>query len=177
MVAGAGVGSVGEMAVGIGGGTPVALSCGQRFATRRHRNLAARMADEICASQGGKPMKQGNNTSTNVMRRFLDVTGVDAVMIVGRDGFVIESLGAGRAQVELDALGAAVATMVDSGEKMGKELEVRKLEDMFLTYNDAVIVAYPLGDSVLTVLTPDATSLGVIRHNCRRLLPELKEFL
>jgi predicted regulator of Ras-like GTPase activity (Roadblock/LC7/MglB family) len=110
------------------------------------------------------------------MRQFLDTPGIDAALVIGRDGFVIESMGGDRALIELDALGASVAMMVDSTERMGQELEVDRLEDMFITFGRAVIIAVLMGDAILAIATPDASKLGMVRHKCRKLVPELRNF-
>ena len=120
--------------------------------------------------------KSGGTTSADLLATLLKVPGIESVMIIGRDGFVIESLGDDRALVEMDALGASLATMVNSVDEMGEELEISTFADLNITYGRAVIVAVSLGDSVLVVLAPDAKTLGTVRYQCRKVLPELKEF-
>ncbi len=121
---------------------------------------------------------EGAKSLQDVMQKFLDVKGVEAVIIVGRDGFVIDSAGNERSSlVELDALGASLAVMVDAMESTGNELEVGNFEDMNVTYGRAVIVGVSVGDAILALVSPDAGSLGIIRYNCKKLLPELETFV
>ena len=47
-------------------------------------------------------------SSKKLLTTILELQGVNAVTIVGRDGFVIES--AVRSEIDLDALGAVVST-------------------------------------------------------------------
>jgi len=115
-------------------------------------------------------------TSTEVMEQMLQVPGITAVVVIGRDGFVIESVG-GNDRVDLDALGGALASAVNSIEEMGRELSVDKMEDLFVQYGKATIVCRPLGDSVIALLAPDSSTLGIIRHKIKRPLEELSHFV
>lgn len=112
--------------------------------------------------------------TNEVLEDLLKVPGVDAVVIVGRDGFAIES--AGRAKVNVDELGASLAHVVNGIEEMGSELEIESFNDIFVEYGRAVIMCRPVGDALCAVVTPDASKLGIIRHKTKKLFQELGEF-
>ncbi len=117
-------------------------------------------------------MQQSERGSTEVMNDLLEVPGVDAVVVVGRDGFVIESAGSS-SRVNIDELGASLAHSVNGIEEMGSELNVNKFQDMFIEYGRAVIMCRPVGDAVAAIITPDASKLGIIRHKTKKLFEEL----
>jgi len=117
-------------------------------------------------------MQEAGRNSTEVMNDLLEVPGVDAVVVVGRDGFVIESAGSS-ARVKIDELGASLAHSVNGIEEMGSELNINKFQDMFVEYGRAVIMCRPVGDAVAAIITPDASKLGIIRHKTRKLFEEL----
>jgi len=117
-------------------------------------------------------MQQTERGSTEVMNDLLEVPGVDAVVVVGRDGFVIESAGSS-SRVNIDELGASLAHSVNGIEEMGSELNVNKFQDMFIEYGRAVIMCRPVGDAVAAIITPDASKLGIIRHKTKKLFEEL----
>ncbi|RQW87213.1 MAG: DUF4388 domain-containing protein [Geobacter sp.] len=117
-------------------------------------------------------MQQTERGSTEVMNDLLEVPGVDAVVVVGRDGFVIESAGSS-ARVNIDELGASLAHSINGIEEMGSELNVNKFQDMFIEYGRAVIMCRPVGDAVAAIITPDASKLGIIRHKTKKLFEEL----
>jgi len=58
-------------------------------------------------------------TSTDVLEDLLSLENVKSVVVIGRDGFVIESVGGDRS-MELDALGASVAVAIRRVEDMGE---------------------------------------------------------
>lgn len=110
--------------------------------------------------------------STTVLDELLMIPGIDAVVIVGRDGFVIESVG-NSSRVNIDELGAALAHASNAIEEMGSELKVNVFQDMFIEYGKAVIMCKPVGDAIAAVISPDASKLGIIRHKSKKYFEEL----
>ena len=119
-------------------------------------------------------MVRTSRGSTQILKDILEIPGIDAAVIVGRDGFVIESMGSSQ-EVEMDTLGACLATAINSLEEMGKEMSVNRYQDMFVDYGNAVIVSRPVGDAVMSLVSPDASTLGIIRHKVKGLVKELEE--
>lgn len=117
-------------------------------------------------------MQQDGRDAAEVLNDLLEISGIDAVVVVGRDGFVIESAGSS-SRVNIDELGASLAHAVNGIEEMGTELNVNRFQDMFIEYGRAVIMCKPVGDAVAAVITPDASKLGIIRHKTKKLFEEL----
>ena len=114
-------------------------------------------------------------SATHLLNDLLTIQEVDAAVVIGRDGFVIEQVGK-QITVELDALGASIAGAVMRLEKMGQELQIEKFRDMFIEYGDALLLCSPIGDAILTVLASDASSLGMLRFKLKKIKPELVDF-
>ncbi len=119
-------------------------------------------------------MSRNERDSAEIMNDLLGIPGIDAVVVIGRDGFVIESAGSST-RVNIDELGASLAHAVNGIEEMGSELKVDKFQDMFIEYGRAVILCKPVGDAVAAVITPDASKLGIIRHKTKKHLEELAQ--
>lgn len=117
-------------------------------------------------------METGQRDSTTVLNDLLMIPGIDAVVVVGRDGFVIESAG-NSSRVNIDELGASLAHAINAIEEMGSELKVSLFQDMFIEYGKAVIMCRPVGDAIAAVIAPDASKLGIIRHKTKRYFEEL----
>jgi predicted regulator of Ras-like GTPase activity (Roadblock/LC7/MglB family) len=120
-------------------------------------------------------MDNSGKTSTQYLEELLSLENVKAVVVIGRDGFVIESVGGARA-IELDALGASVAGAIMRIENMGSELEIDKYKDLFVEYGKAMIMGVPIGDAIVTVVASDSSSLGMIRYKFKKMIPFLEEF-
>ena len=117
-------------------------------------------------------MDTNERDSTAVLNDILTVPGIDAVAVVGRDGFVIESAG-NSPRINMDELGASLAHAINGIEEMGNELKINLFQDMFIEYGKAVILCKPVGDAVAVVIAPDASKLGIIRHKTKRFFEEL----
>ncbi|MDY0260883.1 DUF4388 domain-containing protein [Syntrophotalea acetylenica] len=128
--------------------------------------------DASASEEGSTSMEQTTRESTDVMNDLLTIPGIDAVVVVGRDGFVIESAGSS-ARINIDELGASLAHAINGIEEMGSELNISCYQDMFIEYGRAVIMCRPVGDAVAAIVTPDASRLGIIRHKTKKLFQEL----
>ncbi len=117
-------------------------------------------------------MEPNERDSTSVMNDLLSVPGIDAVVVIGRDGFVIESAG-NSSRINIDELGASLAHAINGIEEMGNELKINMFQDMFIEYGRAVIMCKPVGDAVAAVIAPDASKLGIIRHKTKKYFEEL----
>ena len=117
-------------------------------------------------------MEVNERDSTAVLNDLLTVPGIDAVVVVGRDGFVIESAG-NSTRINIDELGASLAHAINGIEEMGSELKINLFQDMFIEYGRAVILCKPVGDAIAVVIAPDASKLGIIRHKIKKYFEEL----
>jgi len=135
-----------------------------------------REAMEILAERDEERSQEMDSTrsSTDVLEDFLKVPGVTSAVVVGRDGFLIESAG-GSSAVSIEDLGASLAHAINGIEEMGSELQVNQFQDLFVEYGRAVIICKPAGDAVLAITAPDASKLGIIRHKIKPLVAELSE--
>ena len=111
-------------------------------------------------------------TSTEVLDDCLKIPGVSSAVVIGRDGFLIESAG-GSKNVNLETLGASLAHAVNGVEEMGSELDVQTFKDLFVEYGRAVIMCRPIGGAIIAIVAPDASKLGIIRHKITGLVDEL----
>ena len=114
-----------------------------------------------------------SRTTTAILEDILKISGVQAVLVAGRDGFVIESRGASY-DAQIEALGACLANAINSLEQMGMEMNIEKYKDMFVEYGSAVILSRPIGDAILAIVSPDASTLGMIRYRLKGYARELE---
>lgn len=126
----------------------------------------------ITPGEGSCEMEMNQRDSTTVLNDLLMIPGIDAVVVAGRDGFVIESAG-NSSRVNIDELGASLAHAINAIEEMGSELKVSLFQDMFIEYGKAVIMCRPVGDAIAAVIAPDASKLGIIRHKTKKYFEEL----
>lgn len=102
-----------------------------------------------------------------ILGDFLKVDGVSAAVVVGRDGFVIESAASGK--MDIDALGAMASTGIGTSEAMGKELGKGELNQMLVELNKGPIIISPLSADELIAIVADSTAnLGRIRYEVKK---------
>jgi predicted regulator of Ras-like GTPase activity (Roadblock/LC7/MglB family) len=119
--------------------------------------------------------EMAQRTTTDILKDFLDVPGIGTAVVVGRDGFVIEAT-AGTKGLSLDALGASLAHAINGIEMMGKELQIKTFQDLFVEYGGAMIITRPVGDAIVALVASDASQLGIIRYKIKPLVAELANF-
>lgn len=112
-----------------------------------------------------------------ILSRVLAVPGVQAVVLVGREGLPIEAAGRGDARF-LEALGALGASALGTTEALGQELGQGAAVGALLEYEHALITVDPMGTfAAVVTLAQDASSLGRIRHTLRTSQPEVLQAL
>lgn len=142
------------------------------FVSRDHQSGNVTVPDAEVFEERGVDMEPAGRGATEVMNDLLGIPGIEAVVIVGRDGFVIDSTGSSL-QVNIDVLGASLAHAVNGIKEMGSELNIDQFQDLFIEYGRAVIMCKPVGDAIAAVVTPDASKLGIIRYKTKKLFQEL----
>ena len=108
------------------------------------------------------------------LRQFLDIPGVEAVMVIDNDGTVFESTAATGAY-EMEKIGASLSMVLGGVERMGKELEIAHVQSLTLESADAMIVGAPVGKRLLVIVARDSQRLGMIRNRIKKKTPDLEE--
>jgi hypothetical protein len=111
--------------------------------------------------------KRWHRMLKQILGEFLNVDGVSAAVVVGRDGFVIESATSGK--MDIDALGAMASTGIGTSEAMGRELGKGELTQMLVELDKGPIIISPLSRDELIAIVADSTAnLGRIRYEVKK---------
>lgn len=102
-----------------------------------------------------------------LLGEFLKLDGVTAAVVVGRDGFVIESAISGK--VDIDALGAMASTGMGTSEAMGAELGKGDLRQMLVELDNGPILLSPLStDELIAIVAETDVNIGRIRYELKK---------
>lgn len=105
-----------------------------------------------------------------ILDGLLKVEGVTAALVVGRDGFVIESATAAGEEVDSDVVGAIAASTLGSSDVMGGELHLGGLGSILIEFEKGPVAVTPAGgDAVLAVVGNRLANLGRVRIEMRRV--------
>jgi len=113
----------------------------------------------------------------DILARLIEVPGVRATVLVGREGLLIESAGRGDERL-CEALGALGASALGATEALGAELGAGPTVGVVLEYDDALVTVDPIGEfATVVTLAENAASLGRVRHTLRASQAELLRLL
>lgn len=102
-----------------------------------------------------------------ILSEFLKLDGVSAAVVVGRDGFVIESVEAG--EIDTEALGAMASTGMGTSEAMGAELGKGEMQQMLVELELGPILLSPLSDDELIAIVGEKdVNIGRIRYELKK---------
>lgn len=112
------------------------------------------------------------DTAAGGLRGILDgllkVDGVMAALVVGRDGFVIESATANA--LDTDSVGAVAASSLAASDAMGEALKLGAVGSILLEYESGPVALTPAGpDAVLAVVGDQNANLGRVRVEMRKV--------
>lgn len=112
-----------------------------------------------------------------LLKDLVRVEGINAAVIVGRDGFVIDGV-VEAGSLDIEAVGAVVSTGIGSSEVMGRELNVGRMSQSLIEYEKGVITVCLLGkDAILAVVADLQANLGNIRYQVKKRTPDLETAL
>ncbi len=111
------------------------------------------------------------------LEELAKVDGINSVIVVGRDGFVIDGVAHG-AEMDAEAVGAVVSTGIGSSEVMGRELKVGDMTQAMFEYDGGIIMTSFLGaEAILAVVADLKANLGMVRYQVKKQLPEILKTL
>ncbi len=94
------------------------------------------------------------------------------MVLVDKEGFVIETAGGGEAAEEIT--GALTSALRGGFDGLGHELGQGALQGMILEYERGMVLLHALGaGATLAVVLGDSTMLGKVRYYVKRAIPDL----
>jgi predicted regulator of Ras-like GTPase activity (Roadblock/LC7/MglB family) len=109
----------------------------------------------------------------NQLNDLVKVEGINAAVVVGRDGFVIEGI-AQDGNLDVEAVGAVISTGLGTSEVVGRELNVGTLTQSMLEFDKGVLVMGTLGtDALLCLVCQLGSNLGNVRLQMKKRTPDL----
>jgi len=102
-----------------------------------------------------------------ILSEFLKLDGISAVVVVGRDGFVIESAVSGK--VNIEALGAMASTGLGASEAMGNELGKGMLTQTLVELENGSIILSPLSaEELIAIVVDNNANIGKVRYELKK---------
>ncbi len=103
----------------------------------------------------------------DVLNEFTNIQGVNTACLVGRDGFLLESIA--HAEVDTEMIGAIASSGFGASESMGNQLGKGAMSMTMIEYNNGPVMLSPVGDEAFLVIVADRDSnLGMIRLKIKK---------
>jgi predicted regulator of Ras-like GTPase activity (Roadblock/LC7/MglB family) len=98
----------------------------------------------------------------DVLKKFSSITGVRAVCLAGRDGFIVDSII--KSDEDAEMISALASDGFRTTENMGEKLEMGSLEVSMIEYEKGPVILARVGeDTFLVVVAKKGSNLGMIR--------------
>ncbi len=117
----------------------------------------------------------GMKKANELLHEIMEVKHVEAVFLIGRDGFVIESRGTD-STINLDAVGASVAGAISRILELESEIDTKQLKEMYVEFYKKMLILLPVGDIFLAVAVGDTSNLASLRFKLKSIIPQIIEF-
>jgi predicted regulator of Ras-like GTPase activity (Roadblock/LC7/MglB family)/CheY-like chemotaxis protein len=102
-----------------------------------------------------------------ILAEFTNIEGVHTACLVGRDGFLLDSLA--RAGIDAEMIGAIASSGFGSAESMGNQLGQGDLQMTMFEFENGPVLFAPVGNEAFLVIVADQeTNLGWIRISIRK---------
>ena len=107
-----------------------------------------------------------------ILNEFAKLQGVNAVCLVGRDGFLLDSIA--RTGIETEMVGAIASSGFGSAESMGRQLGKGELSMSMLEFESGPVMFSPVGEDAFLVVVADRdANLGMVRLKLKKYCHQL----
>ncbi len=125
-------------------------------------------------SNHNKKEDEGMSEIRKLLNHFTEIPGVNTACLVGRDGFLVESIATSGLDVEM--IGAIASSGFGASENMGQQLGKGPMALSMIEYEKGPVMLAPVGDEAFLVIVADPDSnLGLIRLKIRKHAKEIQE--
>lgn len=109
-----------------------------------------------------------------ILAEFTNIEGVHTACLVGRDGFLLDSLA--RTGIDAEMIGAIASSGFGSAESMGNQLGQGDLNMTMFEYGNGPVMFAPVGSEAFLVIVADKdTNLGWIRIAIKKNAKKIAE--
>jgi predicted regulator of Ras-like GTPase activity (Roadblock/LC7/MglB family)/CheY-like chemotaxis protein len=109
-----------------------------------------------------------------ILAEFTNIEGVHTACLVGRDGFLLDSLA--RAGIDAEMIAAIASSGFGSAESMGNQLGQGDLRMTMFEFENGPVMFAPVGeDAFLVIVAEQQTNLGWIRISIKKNSKKIQE--
>lgn len=135
--------------------------------TRKERMTASGTIDVK-----GKSKEGSMATTREILGELSKLESIEAVCLVARDGFLLESIA--RSGIDKEMIGAIASSGFGASASMGKQLDKGAMLISMIEFDQGPVLLAPIGDDAFLVIVADKNAnLGMIRLKLKKHCHEL----
>jgi hypothetical protein len=117
---------------------------------------------------GGNKGEEGHMTSTqDILGELAKVQFVEAVCLVARDGFLLDSIT--RSGIDEELIGAIASSGFGASASMGAQLEKGEVQISMIEFERGPVMLAPIGEKAFLVIVADKeANLGMLRLKLKK---------
>jgi predicted regulator of Ras-like GTPase activity (Roadblock/LC7/MglB family)/CheY-like chemotaxis protein len=129
--------------------------------------------DIVAAAEENKVNKEDDMADLKtVLAEFTNIPGVNTACLVGRDGFLLDSIA--MAGIDTEMIGAIASSGFGASESMGNQLGKGALSMSMIEFKEGPVMLSPIGeDAFLVVVAEKDANLGMIRLKIKKHSAEI----
>lgn len=123
-----------------------------------------------------EPVNRENDMSNlkDLLSEFANIPGVNTACLVGRDGFLLDSIA--MSGIDTEMIGAIASSGFGASESMGKQLGKGKLSLSMIEFANGPVMLSPVGEEAFLVIVADKdANLGMIRLKIKKYASQIAE--
>jgi predicted regulator of Ras-like GTPase activity (Roadblock/LC7/MglB family)/ActR/RegA family two-component response regulator len=127
---------------------------------------------ETSLKHGSISKEEAMANAKEILNDFAKLQGVDAVCLVGRDGFLLDSIA--RTGIDTEMIGAIASSGFGASESMGRQLGKGLMSISMIEFEKGPVMFSPVGDDAfLVIVAVKDSNLGMIRLKLKKHSTEL----
>jgi predicted regulator of Ras-like GTPase activity (Roadblock/LC7/MglB family) len=147
-----------------------AVESGGRGATVQEVREERREGEEQAP---GATLKEGTMATTrDILSELAKIPNIDAICLVARDGFLLDSVA--RTGIDKEMIGAIASSGFGASESMGRQLDKGTMLISMIEFEKGPVLLAPIGEDAFLVIVADKeANLGMIRLKLKKHSSEL----
>ncbi|MBN8706732.1 MAG: roadblock/LC7 domain-containing protein [Bacteroidetes bacterium] len=111
------------------------------------------------------------------LSNLTSIDGILAAVVIGKDGFVIESMA--NTDLDTEAVGGIISGGIRTTAEMGKDLSVGALHQSMIEYDNGILLSKVIneGGTILAIVASDKALVGNVRYQLNKFGDQIAKIL
>lgn len=103
-----------------------------------------------------------------ILNEMVRVEGVNAAMVISKDGFVIDFVLSASGEIDPESVAAMLVTVHGAVKRFGEEFQLGNVELTTVEYEKGKVLLADVEDAIVVLITSKDALLGRVRYELKR---------